>query len=336
MSFSKDTVTHSLMGGLGNQLFQIFSTIAVAIEHEMDFFFIKKEMLGRNRETVRPTYWNHFLNALQPFLIEENIKFENTQLVDENENDLLKSNHQIQIFPISLKKPPTPTPTPTPTPDTTTPPTFPPTVFVLSGYFQSYIYFQKHFEQILEITGICHHQKDVKKETGAISMHFRVGDYKHLPLYHPLLQLDYYMKSLLYITQQNELHAPHNNTEPHQEPQSEYESESNAPRPSRVLWFCEEEDKPELETRILSPLKTQFPELEFIYCDEKEDWKQMLIMSACDHNIIANSTFSWWGAYLNNNPSKIVCYPSQWFGPLIKKDVKYMFPPSWTKIDCDK
>jgi hypothetical protein len=63
-----------------------------------------------------------------------------------------------------------------------------------------------------------------------------------------------------------------------------------------------------------------------------EDWEQMLLMSLCNHNIIANSTFSWWGAYLNDNPGKIVCYPEHWFMPEVKKDVTDLFEEDWIKI----
>ena len=56
-------------------------------------------------------------------------------------------------------------------------------------------------------------------------------------------------------------------------------------------------------------------------------------MSCCNHNIIANSSFSWWGAYLNDNKKKIVCYPSIWFGELINHDTRDLFPENWNKIN---
>ena len=58
----------------------------------------------------------------------------------------------------------------------------------------------------------------------------------------------------------------------------------------------------------------------------------MLLMSCCNHNIIANSTFSWWGAFLNNSSNKIVTYPDKWFGENIKKDVSDLFPYEWKCI----
>ena len=56
-------------------------------------------------------------------------------------------------------------------------------------------------------------------------------------------------------------------------------------------------------------------------------------MSKCYHNIIANSTFSWWGAYLNSNKNKIICYPSMWFTDPKYKNVYDMFPNEWIKCN---
>lgn len=83
-------------------------------------------------------------------------------------------------------------------------------------------------------------------------------------------------------------------------------------------------------------MKGVFPVLVFEKAsDEIEDWEQMLVMSSCEHNIIANSSFSWFGAYFNMNKEKIICYPDTWFcgsGSNISTDD--LFPPLWKKIKC--
>lgn len=61
------------------------------------------------------------------------------------------------------------------------------------------------------------------------------------------------------------------------------------------------------------------------------DYEDLRLMSLCQHNVIANSSFSWWGAWLNANPGKVVAAPSRWFGvpDLSNPDI---WPEGWLKI----
>jgi len=54
----------------------------------------------------------------------------------------------------------------------------------------------------------------------------------------------------------------------------------------------------------------------------------------CKHNIAANSTFSWWAAWLNKNPYKKVVVPDPWFGPALKShNTQDLIPDEWIKIN---
>ena len=56
----------------------------------------------------------------------------------------------------------------------------------------------------------------------------------------------------------------------------------------------------------------------------------MWLMTLCKHNIIANSSFSWWGAWLNNNNNKLVVAPKRW--SLLDDDISDVTPSSWLKL----
>jgi len=153
-----------------------------------------------------------------------------------------------------------------------------------------------------------------------ISMHFRLGDYKQFTDVHPILPYHYYRNSLAYLLQ-----TVFPNPDPASAP----------PTPITVLYFCEDEDRVVVEETIekLKHAFTPIHSLRFYRADSSlKDWEQLLFMSCCAHHIIANSSFSWWGAYLNRHPDKVVCYPSVWFGPLAGHNTKDLLPPAWTRI----
>ena len=68
------------------------------------------------------------------------------------------------------------------------------------------------------------------------------------------------------------------------------------------------------------------------------DYEDMWLMSLCNHFIIANSTFSWWSAWLSYNPDKKVVYPKKWVGPNLTKQsngIEGLFPKDWTSLKND-
>lgn len=71
----------------------------------------------------------------------------------------------------------------------------------------------------------------------------------------------------------------------------------------------------------------------FVDWNKKADsWQDMMLMSLCRHNIICNSTFSWWGAWLNNNPGKTVLAPDRWS---LLYPTPYLNCPSWIPVSTE-
>ena len=297
-----------IMGGLGNQLFQIYTTMALSMEMKTNFNFPKNKMETDKRND---TYWDSFLKELDKSTTSIDIKKIQYPIYKEKE---FKYN-KIQILPELFRKNGS---------------------VMLYGYFQSYKYFDKEYKSISRYIGVYESRLEVEntyykkyKNMNIISVHFRMGDYKALQNCHPILEDDYYINSIKFI-----LHKMRNN------------------KKWKVLYFCEEEDAVEVENKVKkinavckeyleeqkrenNREKKYDQEIEFERGGEPrmKDWQQLLLMSCCQHNIIANSSFSWWAAYFNDNNDKVVCYPETWFGPqLSQHDTSDLCPKSWNKI----
>jgi hypothetical protein len=287
-------ITCKLQGGLGNQLFQIFATISYAMKYNKSFFFLNIDKLGISI-TIRYTYWNSFLSELKPFL--KNSDQIPQQLVTIKEQ---KFNYE----PISENL-------------------YDGYGVVLNGYYQSYKYFQRYKDIIYKLLKIEFKKRVIMEREQirsklnfdkTISLHFRLGDYKFFPNKHPILPCNYYCNSISFILN------------------DEYDfNEEN--KCKTVLYFCENNDMEDVE-KTVTKLRIHFPQIHFQRANPTlSDWEQLMLMSVCKHNIIANSTFSWWGAYFNSNVSNIICYPERWFGPMLNHDTSDMFPEDWIKIN---
>jgi hypothetical protein len=277
-------ITCALMGGLGNQLFQIFTAISYAILSENNYKFTNTVVLFGG---IRHTYWDSFLSELKKNTTD---MFPPLTCIKETSFE----HHDIDLAEMRGKN------------------------IILSGYFQSYKYFDKHYKTICKIIDLPNKKLEVLHQTDytsdillhSISLHFRMGDYKTLQHIHPIMGYEYYKNALHYI----DLNS------------------SSKESCHKVLYFCEDSDVEEVN-EIICELKLDFSHFTFVRCDEKlKDWEQMMIMSLCCHNIIANSTFSWWGAYFNDNEHKIVCYPKLWFGGGCEHNTSDMFPEHWAEI----
>lgn len=167
-------------------------------------------------------------------------------------------------------------------------------------YFQHEDYFKAAKDQVLkEFTlknPLSQAGKDaldrIKSQNNSVSLHIRRGDYVQNPD-HQLVDLNYYYKAVEYI-------------------KSKVENPVFCIFSDDINWVTE-------NLHIDSSM--------YISNSNIPDYEELILMSECSHNIIANSTFSWWGAYLNKNQNKIVVSPTKWTP--FQKDI---VPKEWIQI----
>lgn len=151
------------------------------------------------------------------------------------------------------------------------------------GYFQSEKYFVNYRDEILNLFKISDEMLSEFKssysdilDSESCSIHVRRGDYLSLTDHHPVQPIEYYKKAVDIIGQ-DKLYAIFSDD---------------------IQWCID---------NFGFIKKKQFFNLN---CD----YEELYLMSMCKDNIIANSTFSWWAAWLNTHHNKIVVAPNQWFG----------------------
>ena len=181
----------------------------------------------------------------------------------------------------------------------------------MNSYFQNEKYFSEYKNDIIEkftlkkefITkDFLKMKKLIEKERNSISIHIRRGDYitnKKANKWHGVLEEDYYHNAIEYLKNEKKMIN------------------------SQIFLFSD--DTAWVEENIDFGVKTY-------YMSEKFNPAQSIIlMSKCKNNIIANSSFSWWGAWLNNNKNKVVIAPSKWLahgdGPH-----KGIVPQNWIRL----
>lgn len=317
-------ITATIMGGLGNQLFQIFAVIAAALRNHDTFFFMRQQELEGHPGHPRYTHWTTLLRGVSRYLTPSNPvtekMFQSLPRWDEIGFHYTGLPAETVKYPKPLR---------------------------IHGYFQSEKYFADKYSEICDMLQLREQQTWIKQlyaneswsgdysdgnpvkqpRRELVSIHFRIGDSVLNLHIHPVMTVDYYYRAISQIVASGT-------------------SASSATTAYSFLVFYEPCDK-EIVLKHIAEIKHRFAtdvdgpaygrDIQFHFVrDTIADWQQMLLMSVCDHNIIANSTFSWWGAYFNANPKKVVCYPSVWFGPGASHDTRDLCPDSssWVKVDA--
>lgn len=175
------------------------------------------------------------------------------------------------------------------------------------GIWQSEKYFKDFAEEIradftlknpLSVTAKAF-EKTIT-ENDSVSIHIRRGDYVSNPKTkekHGLVPVGYYVKAILYIME----------------------------RIPTKRFFIFSDDIEWVKDNLSSP-----PEAVFVSGNGLSECEELILMSLCKHHIIANSTFSWWAAWLNQNKDEVVIAPKQWFAS--GADESDLIPKNWIRM----
>lgn len=182
----------------------------------------------------------------------------------------------------------------------------------LVGYWQCEKYFKEYETLIREEFQVKIPPSIVNKDllnkiesgNNAVSLHIRRGNFVNVPVVnavHGTSSLAYYEDAMNYVSE----------------------------RVSNPVFYVFSDDIAWAKANLMGSRS-------FVYVDINDaahDYEDLRLMQRCQHHIIANSTFSWWAAWLNPSPDKIVIAPAVWFADAEKnKEAKDIVPPSWIRL----
>tara|TARA_R100000005_G_scaffold40447_1_gene18971 strand:- start:1458 stop:2315 length:858 start_codon:yes stop_codon:yes gene_type:complete len=187
----------------------------------------------------------------------------------------------------------------------------------LDGYFQTEKYFKniedeirKDFEFQDDIYGPCKEMIDSLGGDRMIFLHIRRGDpklpwaYVNLQNAHPVQTWEYYEKAL-----------------------AQFPDDIPVLVFSDVIEWCQEQEFFKPDRFIMSETTDEFAD------GQRVPWTDLCLMSLCTDAIIANSSYSWWGAWLMANKDKKVIAPKNWFGPQFDHyNMNDLIPDGWTEL----
>jgi hypothetical protein len=241
------------MGGLGNILFQYFYAKSLSLEHNFSLYFIKNLHYWRGDINIYPIF-NH-LNYIEEKTVTPN-----------NYTKLNEKNFYYDPFDLTLNN-----------------------NYIISGYFQSYKYFNKYIKSIKEslFNNIKEEYEQTKTYYNNLTtnkkclIHVRRGDYLNYPTIHPVCSDDYYIKAIENIINLN----------------------------SNVTFILFSDDINFLNNWEL------IKKYNYIIITETDPVKTLILMSFSDYFIIANSTLSLASYFLRDTTESVIVAPSIWFGP---------------------
>lgn len=284
-----------LSGGLGNQLFQYAFGRVLSLKNKNELYFYDG-LLNKKKSflTYREYKLHHFRINIKLANKKDLEIFEKKSILSIIKNIAGKSDYKIyQDFKIGFKKELLKI-----TED-----------IFLEGYFQSPKYFDSIRNLLLSEIQIKEKEMLNKKENEfinminnsvSVSIHIRRGDYfnnKATNKMHGVCTIDYYNNAINYI--------------------------QNLFNKNCTLYIFSDD---------VNWVKQNFKiEIEHFYASDyilNKDYLELLCISYCQHQIISNSSFSWWGAWLNKNPNKIVICPEFWYRDYPTKSID-LIPKNW-------